>query len=524
MKFSFFIRSFCICTLVIQYALADVEIHPIRVGGTIDAGQCVKGRVMEARDLDMQFITRTGVGATFSATVDEKLHLTVNTGGLFWHSLPELAGQPHTRLIKFGPGVGEASGNYSFGDADSPWAKLQFGLFAHKYNPDVKNLGEYLLRSGTYPGYLWSGGYGGWTIINGAAHLAEGLKFSTSHLDGAFTQDLCLYMQRFIEPEFDLDLAYLATMRFGNVLELGAGIDFAHLIPVTPSVTTPSQSEGNQKRANGYAQQNIQIITENAQGGSDTTYKSFNGPLPKSEWQKPGYELTDTMIIKPTDPEERQALINSSILDPLDPRYQKRYVSVAGNGVPQSQIEHYTFKGTKVMGRFSFNLQSILESDILNPNDLKLYGEVAILGLKNYPYFYEKRADRMPIMLGFNFPTFKLLDMLSVEVEYYSNPFPQDIQQVKFDVRPIWNLPIDEKTSAQPEAYEFDPEVDGASGKDFVKWSIWAKKSLNDYVRIYLQVANDHYRAILFDATPDYLPMTRSPEDWYYMIRFETGW
>ena len=42
---------------------------------------------------------------------------------------------------------------------------------------------------------------------------------------------------------------------------------------------------------------------------------------------------------------------------------------------------------------------------------------MALIGVKNYPGWYSERPEeRMPIMAGFNFPTFKILDVLSIEV------------------------------------------------------------------------------------------------------------
>ena len=49
----------------------------------------------------------------------------------------------------------------------------------------------------------------------------------------------------------------------------------------------------------------------------------------------------------------------------------------------------YTFAGTKIMARFSFDMKGLIPADslfgLLGKEDLKLYGEATILGLKNYP-------------------------------------------------------------------------------------------------------------------------------------------
>jgi hypothetical protein len=45
----------------------------------------------------------------------------------------------------------DVEGTYSLGDMERPFLTLGFGVFPFKYNPDVRNLGEYLYRTGTYP-------------------------------------------------------------------------------------------------------------------------------------------------------------------------------------------------------------------------------------------------------------------------------------------------------------------------------------------------------------------------------------
>ncbi len=73
--------------------------------------------------------------------------------------------------------------------------------------------------------------------------------------------------------------------------------------------------------------------------------------------------------------------------------------------------------GWHLIQKFSF-LQRLF-----GKNDLKLYAEGAILGCENYPGWYNNIYDRMPIMFGFNFPTFKLLDVLAIEAEYFPSPY-----------------------------------------------------------------------------------------------------
>ena len=65
---------------------------------------------------------------------------------------------------------------------------------------------------------------------------------------------------------------------------------------------------------------------------------------------------------------------------------------------------HYTFAGTKLMARASFDFKPFFKSfsdRFLGPNDLKIYSEAAILGVKDYPGYYSKLRDRIPRMIGF---------------------------------------------------------------------------------------------------------------------------
>src|SRR5690606_11948230 len=148
------------------------------VGTSIDIGQIVKGDIWDGSTrvgtVKKQTITRTGVYLTESGTYNDRLTIKLSIGGLFWFALPETK-DFQDRRVQFGPGVGQAQAVYAFGEAPKqPAALLQFGLFPHKYSESI-NLGEYLYRSGTYPGTLISGG---WSYLNSASYLAQGARLT----------------------------------------------------------------------------------------------------------------------------------------------------------------------------------------------------------------------------------------------------------------------------------------------------------------------------------------------------------
>lgn len=177
----------------------------------------------------------------------------------------------------------------------------------------------------------------------------------------------------------------------------------------------------------------------------------------------------------------------------------------------------YTYKAEKVMARIAFSPLAFLENDRIGPNDGKIYGELTVIGLKNYPYFYEKRSERTPIMIGFNVPTFKLLDRLSVEYESFNSPWINSTYNIgNFPSMPIPRIPDSTQTYYK-----------GISGKDNTRWSVNATRTLTKGLAMHVQVAHDHLRLVSREfyygpsLEPDELLM--QPKNWYWMVQFSMG-
>lgn len=428
----------------------DIKHDATRIGAWIDAGQVWQGELDNDVKVEKQVVTRSKVALTQVTTVNDRLTLTGAVGGLFFYSLPIDAAGPHTRLTKFNAVLEEASGLYKYGDLDMPFMEAKFGLFFEKYNPDSKNLGEYLYRSGTYPGYLQTGG---WYILNNAGYFMQGLKTSFNLLDGDLRAEGAIFMERDWEPTYDLTPSLMVTYKPGDIFQLGVGMAFNHLIPAKPSITTPEDER--------------------------SAYK----PTPTGDSLLTNTELFDT-------------------------------VQTPGLGF-------YSFQGIKAVARASFNLQSILQSDLLNPEDLKFYAEMAILGIKDYPIFYDDISKRMPLMFGVNLPTFKLVDMASFEVEYYNSDFPNSLEEVYERTLPV---PGGIGGAGTPTRFAYVDSL-GTQRKlrDKVKWSFWLNKKVVSGLSLYFQVASDHFRPINFNLKPSYQPVTQTWNDWYYMFRLNFG-
>ena len=357
------------------------------------------------------------------------------------------------------------------GEKAAPNLSVTVGGFPHNYNPDVKNLGLYLLRGSVYPGILM-GGFGDFGADSTKSNML-GLKLH--HAAGNFSHDLILNSEREIPPTFDWSLAYIAKMKLG-ALTLGAGANFYRLIPYNSKLMAP---------------------------GKDTT-------LFKGSARRPYIEVDTTNPLKP-------------------------------------DTTFFTHQGTKVVGTMSLDIKSLLGiGESWHPDDMKLYAEGGVIGVTNYGKAYGKIGERIPIMVGFNFPTFGLLDHLSFEVEHYGAKYRNDLTLVgNNNVVADWTIQEHPIPSPKPPSnadYSIDTAgyfvkstgekvyVRGTASdkenvtKDDIKWSIYVDKVVAKHVQFVAQVANDHYRprptaSNVIKSEGGTAEAFASPKDWYFMLR-----
>ncbi len=458
-----------------QGADDDVTVQPMSLGATLDAGQVVKGSGNSGMN-DGTLIQRTSVWLNQSISVGDRLEIRAGTGGIFWYTSPNPpagSGEPgrFLQLPKFGPGITRVDMEYRFGDVSDPMFTLQAGYFPYKYNPDAKNLGEYLLRSGAYPGYISTGG---WNLISGGGVMVQGLRLNMSLLGGRSKTDFLLPMEQDMPPlNGDFSPTVVTSFAVAKGVELGAGAQCYHCVSVKPSWTSPKIKPRD----------------------NPTNYGLGNGYVVENPNFDPSQPVTEI---------------------------------VAGN--PRYLIDttrFYTFQGVKLMARGSFDPKAYLPLSMLGPQDLKVFGEVALLGVKNYPFYYEKAVERMPVMFGINLPTragnIKVLDVLSFQMEYYGSKFPNttrtlDGERIGMPVPAVY----DTDGGIKDDPNLFDPNGSSVT-KDNWKWSVNATKEIVRGFNVIAQVANDHMRLPNEWGTVSLAPATTLSGDWYYLIRIEMG-
>jgi hypothetical protein len=173
------------------------------------------------------------------------------------------------------------------------------------------------------------------------------------------------------------------------------------------------------------------------------------------------------------------------------------------------------------MARATLDLKKIFPFEAFGREDMKLYSEIALLGVRNYPVFYTRRSERMPIMAGVNLPGFRLLDLISLQVEWFKSPWLNNTAQLANEAIPLPIFPIASDTVASKN------EWNDLAKKDDFKWSLLVQKKIGKFITISGQAADDHMRMVssryFYGPQFDHNEITVSKDDWYWMTQISWG-
>lgn len=334
---------------------------------------------------------------------------------------------------KFHPYLIDAALEHTISAGDHMFV-TEFGYFPFKYNPHVKNLGEYLFRSTVYPPSVWNE----YELPNEKLIGFHGRYSYDLSDNSALKADLLFTNEKKTFPLHDFDLSYIISGHFSGFLEFGFGLTHQHLIVLDEKLTTPAK---------------------------------------------------DTLIFRKGTPS----------------RLYTSYVDSSGD------TTDYTFRGTNGMVRISLDPKAFIDTDIFGSEDLRLYSEVMIHGVKDYDGWYENTLERLRVTMGFNVPFFKLLDVCAVEAEYCDSPYWNTLENV-------WKhrSPVPYTGERFPDYNRFKPLK-----KDEWKWSIYASKTISDRIRISGQFASDHSLRNRYLTTAKYTEIVPLTKDWYWVTRIK---
>jgi hypothetical protein len=192
--------------------LSGLSVDDLKVSGYSDAGRFQ----LKSEGPDGEIISRVGARWMVDKPLDEHWSAMAALHWMFWRNQRTDLALFHIAGLKFDSDV-QAALSYA---KDSRQAKI--GLYDFKYNPDARNLGEYLLRSEAYPTFVENSQ--GKDLLKDAYSKVAGVEYGLNH--GAFRHKALLYAEQEQNPVNDLNLVYLAS--YGTqAMEVGAGVAWA---------------------------------------------------------------------------------------------------------------------------------------------------------------------------------------------------------------------------------------------------------------------------------------------------------
>lgn len=458
-------KLFAAALCLVSIATANND-RKVNLFTAFDFGRLEHGKDLSVALNDTAFdpsglaLNRTYVDVTVAQQLDERNFISVGVGGIFWKAFEQETGEPEAKVIHFGPGISNAFLRYSFSEN----LNLTLGYFPYKYNPSARNLGEYLFRTEAYPTVVFNGG---WSWLNSASYNAVGLKLS--HETEHFKQDLGLFGEYFNAPIYDMSPAYLATWKPGAGITWGGGVSLHRYV----SPNTKIRKELTREYA---------------------YYENFYIPGRDTTGGKKARAARRVSMLK----DDIEALEGNEATPGA-------YSALPENAGAVQKTVRFDNRAVKLMTHATLDFNSMMGLDPKRMGAFELYGEIALLGLKNYPIFYTKLMERMPMMAGMSIPTYGVLDNLSFELEYLQNPNIESIYST-FDV------------------LDLAPDVNfryQKHSRDDMKWSLHASRSLTSFMTLFVQVADDHMRLKDKYGRPEYIPVTNTGKDWYWLARLQ---
>jgi hypothetical protein len=344
--------------------------------GHFRAGQVVNGIGVVSTEPRVSGIYTEEAYGGISMEIAYKEHLTMHMGVdvKMFFSYPQEINFFVTKYAREDAFLGPTYANFSYEKTRYGDFNLSIGYFDFKYNPDVKNLGEYMFRSATYPAYIIT--YMDYPVAKLlGTHLRHELLSNRLKQDVLFTTETTFY------PTQDWSLSYLLSYNFRNILEVGAGANFSHLLSVYNDEFDPGLGSLTDPKKDGPT--GNQYIDENG----DTLYYTFRG---------------------------NKAMARLS----FDP---KRLWAGSGNLFGKEDLKCYA--EAIVIGTTSYP-------------DTRLGG-----GLM---YSYKNWQEKMPVIFGINLPAYRILDVFNMELEWWNSKYMNNYYNVYITTSlPIPDKPLD---------------------------------------------------------------------------------
>ena len=462
---------------------------------SVEAGRVEDGFYKNASrggPIQRQWLSTTKVNLQIERALS--LHLKVQAGleGKMWFSAypsefqisPKQYNMP-TSFFDFY--LDKAQLLYEYGTADRFFLDASIGYFPFKYNPDIRNLGEYLFRSGTYPAFLVN-------EFDYARARLLGFRLG-NRLYNIIKQDLLVSFETSMQPFFDGSISYIASADFANALEIGGGVSWSRLIQADKKLT---------------ATKNGQTLYFAAPDSTDTSYYTLSG--------------TKLMGRASFDPKRLFGWTEGKgILKEDDGRI---YAEAAILGLENYPANPFNPSGYDAL---AYKMPMMIGMNI-PAYPLISYGSLALIeGLALMPGFTKDKLGipSHPVLAMGVFPAMALgswamqrflnidasSDLFSAEVEWYGCRYPNSYYNVA-----AYHLAIPatlRQGMVPPNTY---------TDYDNWKWSLYLKKNITPQVCLYGQASRDHMRLpVKFSEDMDREEAMSSVDSWSWMLKMSVS-
>jgi len=389
----------------------------------------------QTNDYSKNWIGQSGGMLSLSSNLDGHWDCGLGLGTVLTQLARGSRGQSAKWYPFWSAWVDEARVGYTQSWAEDLAFRLDLGTFHYGYNPDIKNFGQYLMHGYVYPGTLEMS-------LTGPLGVNQDLTGLLAKVDWrGLSDDFIVNIETQDKPYYDISIADAITWKIGKGIEVGAGINLYRALPANEKATSP---------------------------GKDCQARDLGINTGQTNQPNVCFILDSVGV----DPATGAAIIDT----------------VTGS-----------LSGIKLMGRLRLDPKVWLgmESGASDKDDWVIYSELAVIGTKNYPLYYDNILQRIPVMAGINLPGFGYFAW-SVEVQYYASKFTGDDLGAQ---NGVWLPTLDRSINAK---------------RDDWKYSVNASKVFRGHIALKGQFANDDLRLGGYHYEPAGKEALRSPTDWYW--------
>jgi hypothetical protein len=391
----------------------------------------------QTNDYTKNWIGQSGGALSLQSRLDDHWDCGLGLGTVMTQLARGSRGQAAKWYPFWAAWVDEARVGYTRSGEGALSFHLDLGVFPYGYHSDTKNFGQYLMHGYVYPGNLVMSRTGPLGVNPDLTGLLAQVQWR------GLANDFIVNLETEDKPYYDISVADAITWKIAKGFAIGAGVNLYRVLPANEKATSPGkdcQARDLGINTGQTNQPNVCFILDSigADAAGAAVYDTITGSL----------------------------------------------------------------SGIKLMGRLRLDPKAWLgmESGPLGKDDLVLYSELAVLGLKDYPIYYDNILRRIPVMVGFNLPGFGYFDW-SVEIQYYASKFTGDDLGAQ---NGVW-LP------------SLAPSIDAR--RDDWKYSLNVSKIFRGHIALMGQIANDDLRLGGYHYEPAGKEAMRTPSDWYWTAK-----